>query len=356
MSADLISARTLAHMLFPERSDCQAEQGGESRDRQVCPAPERWPDLLAAARHNKVPLLWLDETVPAWAPFYASEVFRAARAEQERECARQRREFEPVRRTFEAAGIRGVMIKSVGRAPSWPYSSDNADVLVPLALGHRARSLLSDLGYIEVVNVEEPCKFLFRTFHGGEPASAIHLHEFVGWGTGFMDDEAVLAAARPAPDDPDLWIPAREDALLITLAHAFYEDKQVTLGDLAKVLHLLEQGPLDWERCWGQARLRGWEDGLAICIGLWSALETQLFGDTLFPSEVLELAKALAPEEPSEFLRYCLAHGTLYWPFRIHFALSKSLYYGKVRADTRLTERQKSADSVRHTLAGLKRR
>jgi len=181
------------------------------------------------------------------------------------------------------------------------------------------------------------------------------VHEFVGWGTGFMDDEAVLAAARPAPDDATLLIPCREDALLITLAHAFYEDKEVKLGDLAKVLTLLSANTLDWERCWAQARARGWEDGLATCLLLWSGLEARLFGDTRLPSEALERARALAPREWQR-LEEAAAEPALRLPLHVPFGLSKAFYYRKVRRDTRLSAGQKATDALRHTLAGLKRR
>jgi thymidylate kinase len=352
MSADLTVALALARMLFPERRGAASTTAAVAGE--LLPV-ERWPELLAAAERNKLPLLWFQPEATEWAPFFASEAFRRARVHQQHQCERQRREYETVRRTLSEAGIPGVMIKSVGRAPSWPYTSDNADMLVPLAAGDRARDLLRSLGYVEVVNVEEPCKYLFRTFRGGASLSAIHLHEFVGWGTGFMEDAAVLAAARPAPDDASLLIPAPSDALLITLAHAFYEDKDVKLSDLAKVLHLLAQGPLDWARCWEQARARGWEDGLATCLLLWSALEQRLFADSRFPPEELERARAAAPVEWDR-LQQLLAVEDLRFPFRVPFGLSKRLYYRKVRRDTRLSAGAKALDATRHTLAGLKRR
>lgn len=344
MSADLELARAIARMLFPGRATPEGAL-----------APERGRELLAAAERNKVPLLWVDTSAPEWASLVAGECWRKALDRQAQECQRQRREFEPVRRALEAQDTRGVMIKSVGRAPSWPYVSDNADLLVPLAAGGAVRAQLTALGYIEVVNVEEPHKFLFRTFRGGAPLSAIHMHEFVGWGTGFMDDEAVLAAARPAPDDATLLIPCAEDALLITLAHAFYEDKEVKLGDLAKVLTLLGAGALDWERCWAQARARGWEDGLATCLLLWSGLEVRLFGDTGMPAESLERARGLASREWPR-LEAALSEPALRFPFHVPFGLSKACYYRKVRRDTRLSAGQKATDALRHTLAGLKRR
>ncbi|NLG26870.1 MAG: hypothetical protein GX557_03115 [Chloroflexi bacterium] len=352
MSADLTVAQALARMLFPERTGSASAPDAVAGE--LLPV-DRWPELLPAAERNKLPLLWLQPEATEWAPFCGSEAFRRARVRQQHECERQRREYEPVRRALSEAGIPGVMIKSVGRAPSWPYTSDNADMLVPLAAGDRARDLLRSLGYVEVVNVEEPRKYLFRTFRGGAPLSAIHLHEFVGWGTGFMEDAAVLAAARPAPDDTRLLIPAPSDALLITLAHAFYEDKAVKLGDLAKVLHLLAQGTLDWARCWDQARVRGWEDGLATCLLLWSALEQRLFADSRFPAEELERASAAAPVEWDR-LQQLLAADDLRFPFRVPFGLSKRLYYRKVRRDTRLSASAKALDATRHTLAGLKRR
>jgi thymidylate kinase len=206
-----------------------------------------------------------------------------------------------------------------------------------------------------VRNVEEPHKFLFRRFHLGRSISAVHLHESVGWGTGFMDDAGVLARARPAPDDPQIAIPAPEDALLITMAHAFYEDKAIKLSDLWRVVYLLRQGGLDWAALTAQVTQRGWREGLHTCIALWAALEVALYGEHSFPAAIAARAGQEAPAFSQEYLRQRLAEEVRF-PFRVSFAFSKQHYYRKVWADQALSPAQKGLDALRHSLAGIRRR
>ena len=176
--------------------------------------------LISLLRKHKVPLLSLaggplagrlEELTPAWGQ---------ALAEERREFAAQRAEFATVQAALDAAQVAGMLIKAVGIPPSLPYRSDNLDLLVHPEDAQRARRALEGLGYVELRNVEEPAKFLFRRFVAGRSVGAVHLHECVGWGTGFMDEEGLWWRARPAPDDPTLTIPGPTDALLITIAHA----------------------------------------------------------------------------------------------------------------------------------------
>ncbi|NLG49425.1 MAG: hypothetical protein GX552_04860 [Chloroflexi bacterium] len=345
MSVDLSMARLVAQAMCPERAVPGAKP----------PAPEQFAALVAACRANKVPLLALDERNPALSAFFASDVFRSARDEQQASWAAQREQYLLVREAFAASRIQDVLIKAAGIAPSMPYTSDNVDTLVAREHGPQARRVLLDLGYVELKNVEEPSKFLFRKFHAGVSISAIHLHEFVGWGTGFLSDEQVLAHARPASDDPALTIPSREDALLITVAHAFYEDKAVKLGDLWKVMHILDQGELDWDAIYALARRRGWEDGLSTCVTLWAGLEQAIYGADSFPADVREAARQGMPAWAREYVERRLAEETRF-PCRVAFSFSKRLYYAKVLRDGELTARQKRTDIARHSLAGIRRR
>ena len=342
MSVDLPNARLIAGMIYPAR---QIEDVS-------APSPEGYADLVKACRRNKVPLLSLDESHAPLEAFYASETYRRARAE-EQECWRgQRTHYLALQKALDPEVIHAVLIKSVGIPPSLPYISDNLDVLVKERHGGRARQALLGLGYIELKNVEEPHKFLFRKFHTGRTVSAIHLHEFVGWGTGFMTDDQVLAGARASDDDPILLIPSAEDGLLITMAHAFYEDKEVKLGDLWKVMHVLRQADLDWDRILAQARLRGWEEGIWTCIWLWSELEARLYGEHSFPEPLLLDARRGAPGYSRDYLQQRFDAETVF-PFRVSFRFSKRHYYRKVRADQALGARQKAVDALRHTLAGV---
>lgn len=102
-----------------------------------------------------------------------------------------RAEYREVKDALDSEGIAGAMIKSVGLAPSFPYRSDNLDVLYRPENVERIRAILCNLGYFELKNVEEPHKYLFRKFHAGRSVSAIHLHAHVGWMVSFLDEEAL---------------------------------------------------------------------------------------------------------------------------------------------------------------------
>ena len=345
MTTDLATARLIADMISPDSGAIDVFGQSALPDDQT---------LVNALRQNKVPLLSLNTNVPRWHAFYWGQAFRHARSEEEILWATIRSEFLAVHEAMENAGIRDVCIKSVGLAPALPYRSDNLDILVPLSEGQRARQLLRDLGYVELLNVEEPHKFLFRKFRGGTTVSAIHLHEFVGWGTGFMDDQGVIERARPSRDDPAARIPSTEDALLITMAHAFYEDKEIALGDIWKVRHLLQERDLDWDLICRMTEQRGWLEGLWSCVSLWSRLESLLYSTCSFPKEIIH--------KSTDMPFFCRAylkrdeHRTATFPYLISFRFSKRHYYRKVRQDTILTGRQKAIDAMRHTWAGIARR
>ena len=91
--------------------------------------------------------------------------------------------------------------------PSFHYLSSNLDILVPEGCARIGRRILTDMGYVELLNVEEPRKLLFRRFAGDGSSFAFHLHEVVGWGVPFLDNGPVWSRARHPADDPDILIP-----------------------------------------------------------------------------------------------------------------------------------------------------
>ena len=203
-------------------------------------------ELTRWLQRNKYPLLAVAPRAPRW--LWEDETFQRALAAEQEWYETQRREYALVRAAWQERGIAGLMIKSAGNAPSFPYTSDNIDILVQPRHGAAARDLLRRLGYVEVRNVEEPAKFLFRKFHDGRCVSAIHVHEQVAWFVGFLDEAALWARMRPAADDPLVNVPSPEDAVLINLAHACYENKRLRFNDVARIRHALRStgGRLDW--------------------------------------------------------------------------------------------------------------
>jgi thymidylate kinase len=247
----------------------------------------------------------------------------------------QRDEFERIRRDLAAQDVRAMVFKSAGAPPSFHYLSSNLDILLPERTAALGRRVLTDLGYVELLNVEEPRKFLFRRFTGDGSSFAFHLHEVVGWGVPFLDNRPMWANARPAPDDADILIPGPSEALLVTLAHWFYEDKALSLGNLLLTRAALRSMDEALAEPAAHARRRGWEEGFwaALCIAeeAWK----RLYDEPLLSVEQrAELDHA--PARYAEMRRRLLplvVYGEGDVPARIPFKANKVAYYRKVMRD-----------------------
>jgi len=316
-----------------------------------------WSAVLGILTRNKVPLAGLAyDSALDTCPLLTQPTFQEVAAKEEATWSALRAEYALVHKEFLNKGIQSVLIKSVGLAPSFPYTSDNLDVLVrPEHIG-LARGVLNDLGYVELRNIEEPQKFLFRKFRGGESVSAIHLHGLVGWGVPFMDEEALWARCRVSVDDPLVLVPSPEDGFLITIAHAFYENKSFKLLDLARIRHCLRQGELDFAYMERVARRRGWADGLALSLLLCARLEEWLYGESLIPHRIRERAETVVAASAwlRQPLESTLKQDKITFPFRIPFLFGKVLYYRKILTDSERSLPTRLADVVRTLAWGIK--
>ncbi len=260
----------------------------------------------------------------------------------------QRDEFERIRLRFSVSNIESMVFKSVGAIPSFHYLSSNLDILVPEGQAAAARKCLVDLGYVELLNVEEPVKFLFRRFPGDGTSFAFHLHEVVGWGVPFLDNAIVWAHAVTGVDDPDIRIPGPSEALLVTLAHWFYEDKELSLGNLLLTAHALRNVENALAEPAAHARRRGWEEGFWGAICVFDEAWKRLFGETCLSREQhaeLDRAPARYAAVRSRLfpgVRY-LEHGVA---ARIPFKADKVAYYRKVMRDTRRSFARKITDVI----------
>ncbi len=249
---------------------------------------------------------------------------------------RLREEFETVRAAFEGEGIRTIFIKSTGLFPSFPHLSSNLDVLVPSDAGDMGRKMLRDLGYVELLNAEEPKKFLFRRFSASAPSYTFHLHEQVGWGVPFLDTHLIWERARAAPDDPTIEIPGPIEALLITLSHWFYEDKALSLGNLFHTAHALRSLPCTLEEASGAASVRGWEDGFYASIEVFRRAWREIFDEDFFDARTeARIEDRLRSER---LVRSTILRKVRFLedePARIPFWSNKLVYYKKILADSR---------------------
>ncbi len=258
----------------------------------------------------------------------------------------QRDEFERIRLRLASDRVDTMLFKSVGASPSFHYQSSNLDVLVPDGRAGAARAGLVELGYVELLNVEEPKKFLFRRFTGDGSSFAFHLHELVGWGVPFLDNIPVWRNARPASDDPDILIPGPSEALLVTLAHWFYEDKALSLGNLMLTAHALRSMNCALADAANHARGRGWEEGFWGALHVFDETWMHLFGQGFLGGEQraeLERAPARYAAVRNRLIPY-VRYGERSIPAQLPFRPCKIAYYRKVMRDRRRGEPRKWVD------------
>ena len=316
-----------------------------------------WSKVMAILVKNKIPLLPLvQDPLLRNCPLLARPDFQQLVMREEASWKSLRHEYALVREDFLKYGISNILFKSVGLAPSFPYTSDNLDVLIHPANIETARNVLYDLGYVELRHIEEPKKFLFRKFNADECVSAIHLHGLVGWGAAFMDEDALWQRCRPSTDDPLVIVPSPEDAVLITIAHSFYENKSVKLIDLMRIRYCFSQGELDCAYMQRVSTDRGWEDGFAFSLMIYSRLERAIYSEGLIPDNALELANQTI--EKSFWLKNALertmGRNDLQFPFKVSFLLGKLFYYRKLLTYPKRNIRARIYSVVATLAAGIK--
>jgi thymidylate kinase len=315
------------------------------------------PDAIVDwCKRNKFPLMALGDTIPL--RFHDNPTFEQAIAEERAWYGTQRAEYVLVRNAWEARGIPCLMIKSAGNHPSFPHTSDNIDILVRRDQGREARDTLRGMGYVEVRTVEEPQKFLFRKFHDGRCVSAIHVHEQIAWFVGFLDDAAVRERMRPAADDPLVTIPSPEDAILINLAHACYENKVLRFNDVVRVRHALREAgaSIDWRYLESIATARGWLDGLAFLLLVYASAETALFGSSLVPTAQVARFESLIEEDGPVWRRLVEIRmaGISDLPLDLSYPFCKRLYYRKILADPARSRAERRRDAFVTLVWGIR--
>ena len=314
-------------------------------------------ELLDILHRNKIPLLSIQEDQgPIQAALCAHPDFVQARDAEQARHDGLRREYLVVQAQWRRGGIQDVVIKSSGTRPSFPYKTGNLDLLVPHQDGDNARLILRRNGYVELRNVEENKKYLFRLFRLGQEVSGIHVHEHVGWYASFVDEEHLLAHSQAAPDDAALRIPSPEDIFLTTASHFFYEDKEVKLSDLATIHRCVRQPGFDWDHVAEVATRRGWVEGLHAIVLLCAHLDQTWYGHTPIPQEILACSDDALPSHIKRRLDEQLADRAKEWPHRIPFSFSKRLFYKRLWDDPEKGFWGRATDLIIHTLQGIKLR
>lgn len=278
---------------------------------------------------NAMPLAYLrGKSNPVLSPLVESTEFIGELGKHEKKYDQWKQAFGKVKDAFLCNSVKYVFIKS----PSlFPYTSGNLDVMVMEKDFSKAANLLEKTGFIELKNIRESHKYLYKEFDCGKEVVAIHLHGRVCWGATFVDPDAPWARIDDRLFDDVVYPLSAEDCLLTTLAHSFYENSAIRLLDLCIVKELVDGGEVDWQYLRDTARLHNWEDGFHLSVLAYARLNEEVFGGPLVPQDVLNDARRFTGQRI--FLRRIavkLEHASLTLPFYLPLLTSKLVAYKKI--------------------------
>jgi len=158
----------------------------------------------------------------------------------------------------------------------------------------KAKKILEKLGFTEIRKLREyawggpPHKFLYRRLYNGLVMS-IHLHTEVAWeGVKFVDEKELWnRICKAEVDGVKLGFPSPEIHLLITVAHAFFENKCLKLSDLVSMVEDFEYGSeMDWDYIADCTINGGWFEPFYATLRLADYTHELLFGRKLIEKDV----------------------------------------------------------------------
>jgi thymidylate kinase len=120
---------------------------------------------------------------------------------------------------------------------------------------------------------------------------SIHLHTEVAWeGIKFLDEEKLWNTIRHVEvDGVKIGFPSCENILLITAAHAFFENKSFSLYDLKCIIESIQKGhDLNWEYIADCTIKGGWFDPFYATLHLADYIHKSLFQKKLVKEEVFK--------------------------------------------------------------------
>lgn len=213
---------------------------------------------------------------------FISEIFCI----HENRCKVMEEFYNKLQRELKKQNIQSILIKDLFY---FPYMSDNVDFLVEKKHGNATKSILSKLGYFEVINAREHGKFLYTKYDENyNPVSKMHLHELVGWdGVEFVCAESVFRTCVLKKDEEFIGYPSPENSFLITVAHALYENKKLNVSDLYLMREALEGSTqFDWDYVFKESKQMGWSLGLKYGIKELLSFEEKINVEDIVPQYV----------------------------------------------------------------------
>jgi len=243
------------------------------------------------------------------------------------------REFNATKDELVGEGVEYILIKSDG---TFPYESDNLDVLIrPKDFVETIRVLVRK-GYNEVSPVREPHKFLFEKLSDLGESVKVHVHTRVEWeGVEFLNLEKLWERHKMyIQDSMVISAPSPEDYILIATAHLFFEDHNVKLRDLIRISLRLESQRIDWDYILDHVRQLHWSHAFYLVMLLLNEVYEILYAQNMLLPHVTSRIEEYVPLYCKVLLK-CLDGERI--PLEIPYAIPALFFIRKVLADAEMS-------------------
>lgn len=186
---------------------------------------------------------------------------------------------------------RGVDIIFFKAHDDFPLDSHNFDIIVKEQDCAKTKEILENLGFKELVWLREPFKWFYRRVDN-DLIISIHLHTKVAWvGVEFVDSQDLCNRYREMNiNGVKIGFPSPEHHMLVTVAHAFFENQGLKLCDLLDMIEAVSSyDGIDWNYIVDWCINDHWFNAFYTFLRLSNHVCKSLYGEKLVEEEVFQM-------------------------------------------------------------------
>ena len=171
-----------------------------------------------------------------------------------------------------------------------PLDSDNFDVLIHHKKRKSADQVLRRNGFSVVKSAEEPYKVLYRKTKNGKDYLALHLHSKIAWGgVEFLRAEDVWKKYLIKNiEGTNVGFISPEHHVLVTLAHAFFENASLRLGDILHLVDSFSNKELNLNTMISSSMEMGWDVVFCAMLLYGNSVHRDVYGLPIIPANKLD--------------------------------------------------------------------
>ena len=171
-----------------------------------------------------------------------------------------------------------------------PLDSDNFDVLIRDNEIKFADQVLRRNGFSVVRLAEEPYKVLYRKTKNGKDYLALHLHSKIAWGgVEFLRVEDVWKKYLIKNiEGTNVGFISPEHHVLVTLAHAFFENASLKLGDILYLVDSFSNKELNLSTMISSSMEMGWDVVFCAMLLYGNSVHRDVYGLPIIPANKLD--------------------------------------------------------------------